>query len=113
MKTLSLLCPESLFYGANNLAAAKGQHIDDLKSFRSVTHTRDGIGYCHASVQVSDSWLAGMSQPVTRPSFDVVLLIDLPAAQSALDGLTVVTQPADPESLPDAPEPSPVALYRT
>lgn len=44
MITLNLLCPESLFYGANHLAAAKGQHIDDLKSFRSVTHTRDGVG---------------------------------------------------------------------
>lgn len=60
-------------------------------------------GYCHASVQVSDSWLGGMSQPVTRPDFDPDALIDLDAAQSVLDGLTVVTQPADPESLADAP----------
>lgn len=103
MITLNLLCPESLFSAANHLAAAKGQHIADLLTFRRVTHTRDGVGYCAASGQVSESWLSGMSTPATRPAYDTGMEIDLPAAQATLDALTVVTDATTPESLPDAP----------
>lgn len=99
-QTLTLLCPESMFYAGNHLAAAKGKHIDDLLTFPSVNRTKDGIGYCLQHVQVSEKWVSEMAFPVTRPDHDPDMLIDLVAAQAALDSLTIVSDFLEDQSPP-------------
>jgi len=92
MRTIEICCPRPLRYGASHLAACKGASMFDLLSFDTTTHTnKAGEYFCVVGVQVSDSWLGGVGQPVARPDFDTAETLDLVAAQSVLDNAVVLT----------------------
>lgn len=100
MITVESLIPESLREDANHLACAKGLSMADMLTFGNPTH-EDGEGsrFIWVGAQVSDGWVAGMQQPVTRPDFDTSNEIDLAAAQAVLSNATILVQ--IPETPPD------------
>lgn len=99
MKTVELLCPESMMADANHLAAAKGQSMADMLTFRNVNYTDGTNNYCWVGVQVGDEWLSNMTQPVARPTYDTGSQIDLIKAQAVLDGSSVLTALPEGESV--------------
>ncbi len=98
MITVEFLCPQSIAYGANQLAACKGLSMDDINTFSRPNCTVNGLPYIWQAVQVSDGWLTGMQQPATWPDFDQEHTLDVAAANAVLAGVTVAQ--SMPETLP-------------
>lgn len=92
MFTREFIVPIALRDDANQLAAAKGQSMADLLTFRRETHE----GYSVVQAQVSEEWMAGIGT-LERPDFDTESTLDMQAAASVLQGAVVLTD--IPESL--------------
>lgn len=90
MIPIEIMIPESMRHAANQLAACKGLSMADLRTFGEATHERDGVRYIVVGVQVSDTWLQEIAKPISRPVFDTDESIDLAAAQTALNAMTLL-----------------------
>lgn len=98
--TVEAIVPESMRHEANHLAAAKGLSLADLLTFGSAMYEdADGNRYCWTGVQVSPSWLQGMTSPVEHPGFDADEEIDLVAAETCRQSMIVL------QALPEQPVP--------
>ena len=97
---IEILVPANLASAANTLAACKGPGgAAELLTFRSPRFTKEGVEYCWCQVTVSDEWLKGMTQPVSRPEWDQSESLDIKAAQEVLSNALILN--SIPEELPD------------
>lgn len=102
MLTAEILIPLNLRDSANQLAAAIGLSLADLRTFGNPTHEdSDGNQYCLVGVQVSESWpetvrmLMANPEALPRPEFDVDAVIDMDAARATLAEVTLVEGSGD------------------
>lgn len=99
---ITVACPASLMGNANQLAAALGGSLLDLETFRAPTWTNSqGNLFTVASLLMTTNWKDVPHTPIERPSWDVDGVIDLEAANRALEGM-VIWREGDKEAIPTA-----------
>lgn len=99
--TVTAACPSALRDDANQLAACLGGSMADLQTYGEPRYEREGVYYSVMSTAATDKLLQASQMPVQRPAFDSDNVIDLVAAQRALDAVLIVTEqtPAQPDKI--------------
>lgn len=99
--TITAACPASLRADANQLACVLGTAIVDLETYPEPQFERDGVVYSVVSFAATDEMVIGaMGGVLSRPLHDIDEVIDMVAAQRAMDAMTVVVRSADGEFVP-------------
>jgi hypothetical protein len=100
MPRVTAACPLALIADGNALAMCLAYGPADGDTFRVPPPWQDAAGhlYSAASWEASETWLASLSAPVTRPAWDVDELIDMDAATRAQAALILTAEAlaADP-----------------
>jgi hypothetical protein len=90
MTRLTAACPADLIADANHLAMCLGQSAADGLTYGTLGwQDSDGNTYAAASFLARPEWIAGATQPLTRPAWDTEGIIDMDAAARAQAALVV------------------------
>lgn len=103
-------CPESMAQDANQLAACFGENLNDIYTY-SDTKYQDSQGNIYrvmSTVATENLLIKHGSGQVTRPDFDVDSVLDLVAAQRALDAVVISSVDVDGNVV--VPKASPTTL---
>jgi hypothetical protein len=94
MTRITAAAPEALLYESNQLAMCLAYSVADNLTYTGL-NWQDSSGnlYAAASWEASDAWVAGVSQPLVRPAWDVDEVIDMDAAEAAQAVLVFSTDP--------------------
>ena len=109
---ITAAAPEALVSDSNNLAMALAFSVADGETYTGLNwQDADGNLYAAASWEASDEWVAGATQPLVRPAWDVDEVIDMVAAGRAQAALVFSTDPvpATPTNLTALSGPDAVA----
>jgi hypothetical protein len=94
MTRITAAAPEALVSDSNNLAMCLAFSVADGLTYTGLNwQDADGNLYAAASWEASDAWVAGVSQPLVRPAWDVDEVIDMDAANRAQAALVFSTDP--------------------
>jgi hypothetical protein len=86
--------PEALISDSNQLAMALAFSAADGETYTGLNWTdADGNLYAAASWEARDEWVAGATQPLVRPAWDVDEIIDMVAATRAQAALVFALEP--------------------
>ena len=86
--------PEALVADANQLAMCLAFGPADALTYTGLNWIdADGNLYSAASWEASDAWVAGATQPLVRPTWDMDEIIDMTAATRAQAALVFSTEP--------------------
>ena len=91
---VTVSCPEALVADANQLAMCLAFGPADGETYTGLNWTdTNGNLYAAASWEARDEWVAGASQPLQRPAWDVDEIIDMVAAGRAQAALVFALEP--------------------
>jgi hypothetical protein len=94
MTRITAAAPEALIYECNQLAMCLAFSVADGLTYTGLNwQDADGNLYAAASWEASDAWVAGVSQPLVRPAWDVDEVIDMDAAEAAQAALVFSMDP--------------------
>jgi hypothetical protein len=112
MTRITAAAPEAIIYECNQLAMCLAFSVADGLTYTGLNwQDADGNLYAAASWEASDAWVAGVSQPLVRPAWDVDEVIDMDAAEAAQAALVFSAEPvlATPTNLTALSGPDAVA----
>jgi hypothetical protein len=94
MTRITAAAPEALIYECNQLAMCLAYSVADNLTYTGLNWT-DSTGnlYAAASWEARDEWVAGATQPLVRPAWDVDEIIDMVAAGRAQAALVFALEP--------------------
>jgi hypothetical protein len=94
---LTTACPADLIADGNHLAMCLGQSAADGLTYGTLGwQDGDGNTYAAASFLARLEWIAGATQPLTRPAWDTDETVDMDAAARAQAALVVWLGGDDP-----------------
>lgn len=89
---MTFICPEGLCQAANHLFMALGANAAEGRTFGAALWVaQDGHRFAAASLEASETWLATLTAPFTRPAWDQTAMVDLEAARDASERMFVVS----------------------
>ena len=94
MTRITAAAPEALVYSSNQLAMALAFSPADGETYTGLNWTdADGNLFAAASWEACDEWVAGATQPLVSPAWDVDEIIDMVAATRAQATLVFALEP--------------------
>ena len=99
---ITAAAPEALISASNQLAMCLAFSAADGETYTGLNwQDVDGNLYAAASWEARDEWVAGATQPLVRPAWDVDSIIDMVAAGRAQAALVFAMEPvaAEPGAL--------------